>query len=172
MSPSRVEKLKEELGAIVKPKKEEIKKATIKEFLEHVERVVIALGSINTHTWNTKTAIFALALYMKPPSLAFVRAKVKDLRGEVKVIASERQHTITFDELFEIIGASYHKRKYNAPRMLVNYIPISYDYYVVPKEISENWSYKVMSKEMSWYVYKSKSPAVLENISHILNMNI
>jgi len=172
MSPSRVEKLKEELGAIVKPKKEEIKKATIKEFLEHVERVVIALGSINTHTWNTKTAIFALALYMKPPSLAFVRATVKGLRGVVKVIISQNKYTITFDELYEITGAIYHKKSHKTPRMLVNYIPISYDYYVVPKEISENWSYKVMSKEMSWYVYKSKSPAVLENISHILNMKI
>ena len=167
----RIEKLEEELGRIIHSKTEEIRRASVDEFLRHVERVVATLETIDTTVWNTKTAIFILALYMRPPSLAFVRATVKGLRGEVKVIISQNKYTITFDEFYDIMGAIYHKKSHKPPRILVNYIPVSYDYYVVTSEISKNWVHKAVLKKMEWYVYKSKSP-VFANISHILNMNI
>jgi len=168
---SRLNKLEEELGVLVFPKKEEIRRASVEEFLNHVGRVVAALETIDTTVWNAKTAIFILSLYMRPPSLAFVRATVKDMQGDVKVIISEKKYTITFDEFYSIMGAVYYKKSYKPPRILINYIPVSYDYYVVTREISKNWVHKAVLKKMEWYVYKSRDP-VIANISHILNMNI
>jgi len=168
---SRLNKLEEELGVLVFPEKEEIRKASIEEFLNHVERVVVALKTIDTNTWNLRTAMFTLTLYMKPPSLAFIRATVKNMVGEVKVIASGNIYTISFDEFYKIVGANRSKKRYRTPRVLLNYTPVSYDYLVTTKEINDRWSYKVISKGIEWYVYKSRDP-VIANITHILNMYI
>jgi len=70
---SRLNKLEEELGVLVFPEKEEIRRASIEEFLNHVERVVATLETIDTTVWNAKTAIFILSLGMCPTKINLCR---------------------------------------------------------------------------------------------------
>lgn len=161
---SRVEGLEKELGMIVTPEPTfRIRKASITDFIKHVEKVIYILKTVDTSEWNLRTRIFVLALYLKPPSLAFVRANVRGLVGEVVVATTKNRYTMSFDNLSELFGSKKSKQPYKPSRIMTNYIPVSADYLILKKDINGNWVYKVTYGNMRWYVYKSKD-AVLANI--------
>ncbi len=176
VQPSRrVEALMEELGRIVDPSKlVSIRSASFKDFLRHLVRVATLFPLVDTSRCSSYyTKLFLIALYEKPPILAFVDAKIRHGKGRVKVISrSGNVYELRFDGASKLLGPAIKRVGKEKSLVIVvgSYVPVSAKYFVSPKLVEgADPTYRVTDgKRARWFVYNASTNPVPFNVATLL----
>jgi len=176
-SGARAEALERELGLLVDPSAVgiRIRPVSMREFLAQVERVALLLGTVDTsRTRSLRFKLFIMALYARPPRLAFVEARLRRGVGRATVLSGGRRYDMVFDGLSHLLGPRTRvSSTWDARVVLGHYVPVSTEYLVTPRPVEgATPEYRVTDGKSgaTWYVYRAAENPVPHNIAAILTL--